>query len=521
MIPYILVGVVLGAIIGLIIGKLISGTKNKNELNELQMRYNELDKQFTGFKASAESSLTNEKEKHQGKIEQIDLISREKEELEKINRSLDSAKSTLAANLDAATNNLGEKNKEIHSLKEQINQITKERDENKNQLATALANNRALTEKQETQKKEIEELNKKFTTEFENIANKILETKTEKFTRLNEENMKTILEPLGKNIDEFKKQVNDVYVNESKDRSSLAERVKGLIELNNQLSKDAQSLTKALKGEAKKQGRWGEVILENILERSGLRKGEEFFMEYQLFDENGKPLRSESQNKKMRPDALIKYPDNRHVIIDAKVSLNAFIRFTESDDPDIQKTELASHVAAVKEHVNELYRRAYDDYSKTLDFVMMFIPNEPAYSAAIQGDADLWYYAYDKRILLMSPTNLIASLKMVADLWSREYQNQNALAIAERGGKLYDKFVLFVQDLKGIGTAIESADKNYKSAYNKLTEGNDNLVLQTTKLKDLGAKAKKALPNDVLNTLKKGDEDEANEEAAEQSDDNA
>ena len=343
----------------------------------------------------------------------------------------------------------------------------------------------------------MERLNQKFTVEFENIANKILDTKTQKFTELNKENLKGILEPLGKNIDEFKKQVDEVYKNESKERFSLDKEIKRLAELNQLLGAEAKNLTKALKGEAKTQGRWGEVILEKILEKSGLRKGEEYFMEYQLFDAEGKALRSESEGKKMRPDAIIMYPDNRHIIIDSKVSLNEFIRLVESEDETIQKTELEAHVTAIKSHINELSKKAYDDYNKTLDFVMMFIPNEPAYITAMQGDPELWNYAYDKRILLISPTNLIAALKLIVDLWKREYQNQNAQAIAERGAKMYDKFVGFINNLSNVGKQLENASESYNEAYKQLTTGNDNLVAQATKLKNLGIKIKKEIPSGI------------------------
>jgi DNA recombination protein RmuC len=221
-------------------------------------------------------------------------------------------------------------------------------------------------------------------------------------------------------------------------------------------------------------------------------------MEHQLLDEQGKPLRSDSEGKKMRPDAVIKYPDNRSVIIDSKVSLNSFTRYMDATDPDEQRRELADHVEAVKSHVIELSGRGYDDYDKALDFVMMFIPSEPAYIAALQGDPELWNYAYDRRILLLNPTNLITSLKLIVDLWKREYQNRNAQQIAERGAKLYDKFVGFVENLQDIDKHLEKAKTAYSESYKQLTTGNDNLVLQAEKLKKLGVKNKKELPEDIV-----------------------
>lgn len=221
-------------------------------------------------------------------------------------------------------------------------------------------------------------------------------------------------------------------------------------------------------------------------------------MEYELRDGEGNALRSESEGRKMRPDAVINYPDNRRVIIDSKVSLNAFTRMMDCTDAEEQKREQMSHVAAVRNHIVTLSTKGYDDYDKSLDFVMMFIPSEPAYNAALQGDHDLWYFAYDRRILLLSPTNLITSLKLIVDLWKREYQNRHALEIAERGAKLFDKFVGFVDNLKNVGVHLERARDKYDDAYKQLSTGNDNLVLQATKLRDLGLKTKKRLPDELV-----------------------
>jgi DNA recombination protein RmuC len=341
-------------------------------------------------------------------------------------------------------------------------------------------------------------MGKRFNIEFENIANKILDAKSQKFTEMNKINLNNILEPLGKNIAEFQKQVHEVYIKESKERFSLGEKVKELADLNKVISDEARNLTRALKGEAKTQGRWGEMILEKILEMSGLRKGEEYFMEEQLTDDSGKPLVSDSENKKMRPDAIVKYPDNRNVIIDSKVSLNAFTRYIAATDPQEQKAELDAHVAAVKERIAELSKRGYDDYDKALDFVMMFVPSEPAYNAALQADPGIWNFAYDKRILLLSPTNLITSLKLIVDLWKREYQNRNALAIATRGAKMYDKFVGFVSNLEAVGDTLAKAQQKYEDAYKQLSTGNDNLILQATKLKELGLKTKKTFDSSLV-----------------------
>jgi DNA recombination protein RmuC len=403
------------------------------------------------------------------------------------------------ADLRAVNQSAQDKQKETEALKEELRSIKLEYATVAQQLATQTANNEALQEKLATQKEAMEALNKKFNTEFENIANRILETKTEKFTELNKANLNLILEPLGKNITEFKTKVEEVYQKESEQRFSLGERVKELAELNRKISEEANNLTRALKSGSKTQGGWGEMILENILERSGLAKNREYFMEHQLHDEQGNPLRSGSEDKKMRPDAVIKYPDNRHVIIDSKVSLNAFTRCVDATDEATRMNELGEHVACIKKHILLLSAKGYDDYDKTLDLVMMFIPSEPAYIAALQVDPELWNYAYDRRILLLSPTNLITSLKLIADLWKREYQNRNANEIADRGAKLYDKFVGFISNLQDVGDHLQKAQHKYGEAYKQLTTGNDNLVTQATKLKELGLKTKKSLPGELLN----------------------
>jgi DNA recombination protein RmuC len=389
---------------------------------------------------------------------------------------------------------------EIEHLKDDLKSIRDQLSDTKDELAIANAKNNTLEENQKTQKDEMEKMGEKFNKDFELIANKVLEAKTEKFTELNKTNLKSILDPLGDNIKEFKTKVEEVYHKESTERFSLGEKVKELAELNKEISQEAQNLTKALKGEAKTQGRWGEMILESILEKSGLVKDREYFMEHQLLDANGNPLRSDSEDKKMRPDAVIKYPDNRSVIIDSKVSLNAFTRMIAATDAEEQRREMDAHVAAVKAHIVALGAKGYDDYNKALDFVMMFIPSEPAYMAALQADPDLWNFAYDKRILLLSPTNLITSLKLILDLWKREYQNENALEIAKRGALLFDKFVGFVENLNKVGKKLEEASDAFKSAKGQLSIGGGNLVQQATELKNLGLKTKKELPQEIQNS---------------------
>lgn len=472
---------IVGLSIGIVIGWLFVKQKSTGTIATLQ---NELQN-------SARKLTEVISEKEQSKSDSIALLF-EKNTIERKLAEMEVKNEGLERELNSYKERLS-------AIKEEFSGKTTDFNRINNELATANASVSSLTEKLVTQKEEMKKLNEQFSKEFENIANRILEEKTEKFTATNKSNIESLLKPLGENLDKFKSKVEEVYDKESKERFSLGEKVKELAELNQVISEEAKNLTRALKGESKTQGRWGEMILESILEKSGLVKDREYFMEHQLLDEEGKPILSDSEGKKMRPDAVIKYPDNRSVIIDSKVSLNAFTRYLDSTDPEIQKIELAAHVSAIKTHIVLLSSKGYDDYNKALDFVMMFIPSEPAYIAAMQGDPDLWNFAYDKRILLLNPTNLITSLKLIVDLWKREYQNQNAIEIADRGAKLYDKFVGFVDNLKGVGDNLSKAQGKYDEAFKQLSTGNDNLVLQATKLKNLGLKPKKELPKDIEN----------------------
>jgi DNA recombination protein RmuC len=492
---YLVLGIVVGTAIGYLMSKASSSATRQNERDELQRRLNDAELDYRELKTRTSVQIQVAENALREQTEANNFLKAEIQAQRQSQRMVQDDLSTVTANLHATRQTLSEKTADLARLKEEYEILQQDLNFANQRLATAYADNNALTEKMETQKLEIENLGAKFNLEFRNIANEILETKTATFTELNKTNLNLILEPLGRNIAEFKNKVEEVYIKEAQERFSLGNEVTKLAELNRIISDEARNLTKALKGEAKTQGRWGEMILESILERSGLVKGREYFMEHELRDADGIALRSDLAGKKMRPDAVIKYPDNRNVIIDSKVSLNAFTRLIAAVDVDEQKAELSAHISAIKSHIISLSAKGYDDYDKSLDFVMLFVPSEPAYIAALQGDADLWNFAYDKKILLLSPTNLITSLKLIVDLWKREYQNQNTLEIAERGAKLYDKFYSFVSNLKDVGTHMEKAQFKYGEAFKQLSVGNDNLVLQATKLKDLGLKTKKNLPD--------------------------
>ncbi len=348
-------------------------------------------------------------------------------------------------------------------------------------------NLRLTEEKLQSQKKEMGELQQLLSDQFRNLATEILDDKSRRFTETNRENIEKILSPLNKDIEEFRKKVDEAYHKESTERTILERKIAELVQLNNQLRVDAANLTNALKGNTKTQGDWGEMILERILENSGLTRGREYFVQETLKDDANRTIHGERGNL-MRPDVVIVYPDSRKVIIDSKVSLTAYVNYCNAETDVERELTLKAHM----QHIDELSEKNYCAWAGgTLDFVMMFIPNEASYVLAMQTDSALWNEAYRKRVLLLSPANLIVSLKLTADLWSREYQNRNALEIAERGAKLYDKCVSFLESFTSVGESIRKTQDVYEQAFSRLKSGNGNLIAQTMKLKELGVKSRK------------------------------
>lgn len=384
--------------------------------------------------------------------------------------------------------------KENQRLRSEIGNLQTKQLEAVHESANLKANLQSKEEQLRHQQTELLNTREQLNKDFQILANKILEEKSSRFTDINRLNMESILKPLGEKLSEFKTKVEETYDKESKQRFSLEERIRELVVLNHQISEDANNLTKALKGNNKIQGNWGEMILESILEKSGLKKGEEYFSQDMLTDENGQKILN-SENKALQPDIVILYPGGRKIVIDSKVSLNGYIRYVEADTDEARIISEKEHIISIKKHIDELSSKAYQDYIESLDFVMMFIPNEPAYILAMQLDSGLWDYAYRKRILLISPTNLIASLKVVADLWKREAQSRNAQEIAKRGAILYDKFAGFVETLQEVGKNIDRTQKSYDKAFIQLKDGNGNLIRQAEMLKELGIKPQKELPN--------------------------
>jgi DNA recombination protein RmuC len=331
-------------------------------------------------------------------------------------------------------------------------------------------------------------MQEKLTLQFENLANRILEVNTQKFEQKSQQSMQQLLKPLGEQILEFKKKVEDTHLEDTRQRSTLEERIRGLIEQTNVVSAQANNLAEALKGNPKTQGNWGEMILERILEQSGLEKDTHYVMQESFRTEQGSIL---------YPDVVIHLPGERMIIVDSKVSLVAYERYASGASADEQKSALTEHLLSMKKHIDELAAKQYDNYQGSLDFVMMFIPVEPAYLIAIQQDPGMWSYAYRKRIVLISPTNLIACLKLMSDLWSREMQNKNAMLIAQRGELLLKKFEVFVETLGTLGGSIKKSQETYDAAMKQLKEGHGNLIGQANKLRELGVKAYKNLPETI------------------------
>jgi DNA recombination protein RmuC len=378
--------------------------------------------------------------------------------------------------------------REQNSLKErEINELNRQ-----NSQKTAELN--AMTVRLQEQKAEMQQLREKFNLEFKNLANEIFDEKSKKFAEQNKESIGNLLNPLNEKIKDFQKRVEEVYDKESKLRFSLAEQVKDLVDANKKVSEEANNLARALKSESKTAGNWGEMILESILEKSGLVKGREYFMQESGRTEDGRIV---------YPDVVVKYPGDRFVVIDSKLSLNAYERYQSSDDKVQQEQAIKEHLRSVKEHIISLSSKNYQGLYelKSLDFTMMFIPIEPAYFLAVNADQELWTYAYERRILLISPTNLIAALKMIESMWRQEFIGQNAIEIAKRGGDMYDKFVAFVEDMDKLGARITDAQKAWDSAVNKLHTGRGNLVKKAQDMKTLGAKAGKSLPEKLTGLL--------------------
>jgi len=388
-----------------------------------------------------------------------------------------------------------EKNKSLGSQLEELKHtLQMERGkviELNNTLAATEADYRNLEEKLAERKKEIDTIQEKFAAEFKNLANEILEKNTAKFTDLNKHSMSELLNPLKDKILTFERKVEEAYDKELRDKISLREEVKKLYELNNRISEEANNLTRALKGDTRRQGDWGEFILETVLERSGLAKDREYRKQVITTNAGGDTI---------KPDYLVMLPDKRHIIIDSKVSLVAYENFVNTDDETVRARYLKAHLDSIKNHIKTLSEKNYFSSLEfnTPDFVLMFIPIESSFSVALQADQELFNYAWERRIVIVSPTTLLATMRTVASMWKMDRQSQHAFQIAEESGKLYDKFKLFMDDMVKVGNQLNTTRGTYEEAMKKLVTGRGNLVSQAEKLREMGARNTRRLDEKIV-----------------------
>ncbi len=390
----------------------------------------------------------------------------------------------LLAENNLLKSDLEEKKRDLEKAREEVNQANQ-------RIAVSIEKFKSQEEKLATLKDELENINKKYTTEFENIANKILEEKTQKFTDQNKTNLDTILTPLRERITEFSEKVEKAYKEENTERITLKAEIKQLVELNKQVSEEANNLAKALKGDSQAQGSWGEYILESVLEKSGLVKDREYFMQESF---------STGTNSRVRPDVIVKLPENKNIIIDSKVSLVAYERFVSEHDELAKANHLKEHIQSIKNHIKGLSEKNYQDLHKvgSLDFVLLFVPIESAFALGIQNESKLFTDAFEKNIMLVSPSTLLLALRTIANIWRTEYQNKNAVEIGRLAGAMYDKLVGFTSDMEDIKKSIDKSNENYEKAINKLSQGKGNVMNTAQKIKHLGAKTSKNLPEDFL-----------------------
>ena len=438
----ILITFIVALAIGLFLGKMLFTAKSQSEKSGLEERIN-------GFL---------------GQIEQLKIqFQTERNQFEKSFAQLSSEKENLQKEKESLAIHLAKKENDFDYL----------------------------LERNKEQKQEVEQLQEKFTKEFENLANKILEEKTVKFTEQNKENLKNILSPLQDRIQLFEKKVEDTHKESIDYHAALRQQILGLREMNEQMSKETINLTKALKGDSKMQGNWGELVLERVLEKSGLEKDREYFVQQSHTTEDG---------SRVFPDVIINLPDGKKMIIDSKVTLTAYERYINEENDNLKNQHLKEHVVAINRHVEQLGNKNYQDLyqMESPDFVLLFVPIESAFAIALNEDTTLYNKAFEKNIVIVTPSTLLATLRTIDSMWTNQKQQENAIEIARQAGAMYDKFEGFVSDLIKIGKKMDEAKLEYGAAMNKLSEGKGNLITSVEKLKKMGAKAKKSLPEAIL-----------------------
>ena len=453
------------------------------------------------------NTLLQQQEAEKGRLKQdYDTLLEQNHALQVQNERLSTQLTQEKANIDDKNSLLQQQEAEKGRLKQEYATLLEQNH------ALQVQNERLNTQSEKDRQAAEEKLalladaRKNLSDQFQNLANTILEEKSRRFTEQNHDHLQQLLNPLNERIHGFSELVQQTYEKEAKERLTIENELKRLQTLNTQLHHDAKALTTALTGtQNKTQGNWGEMILESVLENSGLQKGREYIVQ-------ASSVRHEADGtqRRLQPDVLINLPDNKQIVIDSKVSLTAYVRYTQSTGAEAER-ELANHVASIRAHIKSLAAKDYTDLEgvKTLDFVFMFVPVEPAYLLALQHDPNLFQECFDKRIMLTGPSTLLATLRTVANIWRNEQQNQNALAIAEAGSKLYDKFVGFVESMDGINKALGQAQFQFQTAYSRLVSGRGNLISSTEKLRKLGIKAGKQLQRDLVEKAVSETEDHA------------
>ena len=481
---HLLIAFFIGAILGVVIVYFVlkSSMVSRSSYDTLNHLYIKItaDLDNTHHKIQALNQIIQQKKEIH--LQQSDLLNDLRTEFSKISAEY----SSLQSQFQEHRQNSLKQNSQIDLLQNEKQQLLA-----KNSELSAM--NESLKTLLGTQKEEIIKIQEESKLQFKNLANEILQEKSEKFTLVNQQNLDSILKPLGENLENFKKRVNEVYENEARERHSLNSTIKLMLEQTTKVSQEANNLANALKGQTKTQGDWGEMILERILEDSGLTKDREYFKQQTITNEDGEHL---------RPDFTLKLPGNQLVIIDSKVSLNAYEKMNSSESNEEKTRMMSLHIASIKRHIDDLSSKRYDHISESLDFTIMFIPIEPAFLIAVQNDQNLWNFAYSKHVILVSPTNLIAFLKLISDLWKRDDLSQNALKISEAGARLYDKLVGFVDNLEKVGKNMDLAQKAYNDAFAQLYTGKGNLIKRAEDLKNMGLQNKinKSLPQSLIET---------------------
>ncbi len=451
---YISIGIV-SIIIGVVLGKLFSKLQFEKETAALLERNKQNELQFENYKIENQKQVQEYKQ----------LVQNEKDRTDKTIGELKTEKETIRSQKENLTILVTQKNAELENTQLRLSE----------------------------NKEEVEKLQEKFTKEFENLANRILEEKSVKFTEQNKENLKQILNPLQEKIQTFEQKIDNTNKENIERHAALGEHLKSLHEQNIKISTEAINLTKALKGDSKTQGNWGELILERVLEKSGLEKGREYELEKSFTVNDG-------ERQRLRPDVIIHLPDNKKMIVDSKVSLTAYEKMVNAESEEERNLFLKEHIVSLNRHVVQLSEKKYEDLYEieSPDFVLLFVPIEPAFAVATNFDNQLYNKAFEKNIVIVTPSTLLATLRTIDSMWNNEKQQRNAIEIARQAGALYDKFDGLIADLTKVGKKMDEAKSGYKDAMNKLFEGRGNLITSVEKIKKLGAKAKKSLPDSII-----------------------